>query len=55
MQNPLFYNTDILLQDLPQLLKSLGIVKSGDTIVITAGIPIKAMQPTNMLKINKIP
>lgn len=55
MQNPLFYNTDILLQDIPQLLKSLGIVETGDTIVITAGIPINAMSPTNMIKINRIP
>ena len=54
MVNPLFYNTDILLQDLPNLLKSLGIVKSGDFIVITAGIPLASMSPTNMLKINKI-
>jgi pyruvate kinase len=55
MQNPLFYNTDVLLQDLPNLFKSLGIVKSGDIIVITAGIPINQMKPTNMVKINKIP
>ena len=54
MKNPLFYNTDILLQDLPQLLKSLGIVQKGDSIVITAGIPINAMRPTNMIKINRI-
>lgn len=54
MKNPLFYNTDVLLQDLPQLLKSLGIVKSGDLIVITAGIPLNAMRSTNMLKINRI-
>lgn len=55
MQNPLFYNTDALLQDLPQLLKNLGIVASGEKIVITAGIPINNMKPTNMVKINKIP
>jgi pyruvate kinase len=54
MQNPLFYNTDVLLQDLPQLLKSLGIVKKGDPIVITAGIPINLMRPTNTIKINVI-
>ena len=54
MKNPLFYNTDILLQDLPQLLKSIGIVKKNDHIVITAGIPINSMRPTNMIKINKI-
>ena len=55
MQNPLFYNTDELLQQLPQLLKNLGLVQSGDTIVITAGIPINQVRPTNMVKINKIP
>ena len=54
MRNPLFYNTDILLQDLPQLLHSLKIVSSGDIIVITAGIPINSMRPTNMIKINRI-
>ncbi|MCB9228730.1 MAG: pyruvate kinase [Deltaproteobacteria bacterium] len=54
MKNPLFYDTDILLQDLPELLKNLGIVRKGDSIVITAGIPINAMRPTNMIKINRI-
>ncbi len=55
MVNPLFYNTDVLLHELPDLLKSLGLAKSGDFIVITAGIPLTSMCPTNMLKINKIP
>ncbi len=55
MQNPLFYNTDVLLADLPQLLKGLGLVQSGEKIVITAGIPINQMRPTNMIKINTIP
>lgn len=55
MQNQLFYDTDVLLQDLPQFLKSLSIVRSGDTIVITAGIPLKAVNSSNMFKINKIP
>lgn len=53
--NPLFYNTDVLLQDLPNLLKELNIVKSGEHVVITAGIPINQMCPTNMIKINTIP
>jgi pyruvate kinase len=55
MQNTLFYNTDELLQQLPDLLKKLGVVSSGDTIVITAGIPINQVRPTNMVKINRIP
>jgi pyruvate kinase len=55
MQNTLFYNTDEFLQQLPDLLKKLGVVSSGDTIVITAGIPINQVRPTNMVKINRIP
>ena len=54
MQNPLFYKTDSLLQNLPQTLKNLKLVQSGDTIVITGGIPIAQMCPTNMVKINRI-
>jgi len=54
MRNPLFYDTDILLQELPQLLKKLNIVTTGDKIVITAGIPMNAMCQTNMIKINEI-
>jgi len=55
LQNPLFYNTDVLLQDLPMLLKKLDLVKTDDIIVITAGIPINQVRPTNMIKINRIP
>ena len=53
--NPSFYNTDSLLQDLPRVLKELNVAKSGDVVVITAGIPINKMKPTNMIKINRIP
>lgn len=55
IRNPSFYNTDTLLQDLPKLLKDLDIVSIGDTIVITAGIPLNQMRPTNMMKIDRIP
>lgn len=55
MQNPLFYNTDELLQQLPELLKNLNLFSSGDTIVITAGIPLNQARATNMVKINVIP
>jgi pyruvate kinase len=55
MRNPLFYDTDILLQDLPELLKELKIVDSGDKIVVTAGIPLNSNCSTNMIKINEIP
>ncbi len=53
--NTAFYNTDTLLQNLPNVLKDLGIVDAGDIVVITAGIPINQMRPTNMIKINRIP
>lgn len=55
MPNPSFYNTDSLLQDLPKALKDLKVLNSGDVVVITAGIPINQMKPTNMIKINRIP
>ena len=54
IRNPLFYNTDNLLNQIPELLKSYNIVEKGDTIVITAGIPLKSMCSTNMMQIKKI-
>ena len=54
VQNPIFYNTDSLIQSLPDLLKGLGLVTSGDCIVMTAGIPIDHLKSTNMIKINTI-
>lgn len=54
IQNPMFYNTDALLHKLPSLLKNLGLVTSGDVIVMTAGIPINHLRSTNMIKINTI-
>jgi len=53
--NPLFYKTDDLLQGIPELIKELKIVDSGEIIVITAGIPLNKMCATNMVKINRIP
>jgi pyruvate kinase len=55
ISNEMFYNTDEILQDVPNLLKKLGVVNSGEIIVMTAGIPINNMCPTNMIKINRIP
>ncbi|MCY4444131.1 MAG: pyruvate kinase [Proteobacteria bacterium] len=54
IQNPIFYNTDTLIQSLPELLKKLGIVQKGDVVVMTAGIPINHLRSTNMVKINTI-
>ena len=54
LQNPIFYNTDSLIQSLPELLKGLGLVSPGDRIVMTAGIPINHLRSTNMVKVNTI-
>ena len=54
IRNPLFYNTDTLLEEIPSLLgKDKKLVK-GDLLVITAGIPLKGMCSTNMLKIHQV-
>lgn len=55
IQNPEFANTDLFLQNLPKFLLEQNLVESGDMVVMTAGIPIQAMLPTNMIKINRIP
>ena len=34
--------------------KSLGLAKSGDLVVITAGIPLRVTGTTNLLKVEKI-
>jgi pyruvate kinase len=52
--NPLFYNTDVLLQNLPEMLKGIDLVQAGDVVVITAGIPMNTMRPTNMVKVSLI-
>ena len=53
--NPSFYNTDVLLAELPDLLKKQDIVRSGDVMILTAGLPLNDMNPTNMVKIDVIP
>ncbi len=52
---PGFLQYGYAFQNLPVVLKELGIVDSGDVVVITAGIPINQMRPSNMIKINRIP
>ena len=49
--NPTFFNTDEFLAEVPTKLKEAGIVSSGDSVVITAGIPINKMKPTNMVQV----
>jgi pyruvate kinase len=40
---------DTVLQEIPKLLKGMKLVKKGDTVVVTAGVPFKVSGSTNML------
>lgn len=54
IQNTTFLDTDEALSKLDGLLISSGLCKPNDTVIITGGIPISDMKPTNMIKIHKI-
>ena len=47
-------NIDSVIEDLKTQLVVLGIVKPGDTIVFTAGIPFNHRRSTNMLRVEEI-
>lgn len=46
--------TDTTIARVNVMLKELGYLKSGDYVVITAGIPLMARNTTNMIKVEKI-
>jgi pyruvate kinase len=48
-------NTDELFSHAITLAKSTGLVRAGDTVVITAGVPVGIPGNTNIMKIEKIP
>ena len=47
-------NIDDAVKDIKDLLLSNSIVKTGDTLVITAGLPFTMRSKTNMLRIEEI-
>jgi pyruvate kinase len=49
-----FKTFDELITYAPEFLKSLGLVEKGDTIVITAGVPVGTPGQTNTVKVVKI-
>lgn len=51
---PFQHNTDDAIDTVQQVLKSKGLVKSGDCIVITAGMPIPDRGKTNMILVKQI-
>jgi pyruvate kinase len=47
-------NIDDAIKDVLQLLKAEKSLKTGDLVVITAGIPFVMRRRTNMLRIEKV-
>jgi pyruvate kinase len=54
IQNAMFFDTDEAIAGVGKLLAKEGLVKPGDLIVITGGIPLAAMKPTNVIKLHRI-
>jgi pyruvate kinase len=54
VQNPIFYDTDNAIAGTGKLLAQQGLVKEGDLLVITGGIPVTSMQPTNLIKLHRV-
>jgi len=47
-------SVDELLAFAPSYMKQLGIVAPGDTVVVTAGVPVGSPGKTNMIKVVEI-
>jgi pyruvate kinase len=47
--------TDELIDRVEQLLSHRGLARSGDSVVITMGVPVGAGLSTNMLKVHQMP
>lgn len=47
-------SADQIIQDQIDILKEKGLLKTGDVVVNTGSIPVRAHLPTNMLKISKV-
>lgn len=45
---------DEMMADQLQILKSRGLIKSGDVVVSTGSLPVEQRLPTNMIKISKV-
>lgn len=48
------YNTDELFSHAVEIAEKSGLVKKGDIVVITAGIPLGVSGTTNMLKVDRV-
>lgn len=54
VQNTIFYDTDRAISEIGRALAQRGLVKVGDLLVITGGIPVSAMRPTNLIKLHRV-
>jgi len=54
VQNAMFFDTDGALHDIAKSIVQRGLAKQGDLLVITGGIPLASMQPTNLIKLHRI-
>lgn len=54
VQNTMFYDTDAAFSQIAAFVSEQGYVKSGDLILITGGIPVSQMKPTNTLKVHRV-
>jgi pyruvate kinase len=52
--NNIFYDTDTAFSEIGKYLAQEGYVKEGDLLLITGGIPVTQMLPTNALKIQRV-
>ncbi len=54
VQNNMFYDTDAAFSQIAAFVTDQGYVRSGDLILITGGIPVSQMKPTNTLKVHRV-
>lgn len=54
LQNEMFYDTDQALEGVGEMLRMKGLVSPGDLLVITGGIPLVSINPTNLVKLQRV-
>ncbi|RDB36308.1 MAG: pyruvate kinase [Spirobacillus cienkowskii] len=52
--NNIFYDTDTAFSEIAKYLAKEGYVKEGDLLLITGGIPVTQMLPTNTIKVHRV-
>jgi pyruvate kinase len=54
LQNDMFYDTDQALAGVGEMLQKRGMVLPGQLLVITGGIPLVSINPTNLVKLQRV-